>query len=128
MRGSTPSTTESRRTRSYLGGPSAASAAFTVFFEHPTTRAITLIGIPSDLRSRRISAQSSTDNTPFLPSSDEPGSPEGVRFRLPPRGQFSRAVDRREAFGGLRGRAPYTSALSALEIGASTITILPCTK
>src|SRR5664279_5089546 len=93
MRGSTPSTTEPRRTRSYLGGPSAASAAFTVFFEHPTTRAITLIGIPSDLRSRRISAQSSTDNTPFLPSSDEPGSPEGVRFRLPPRGQFSRAVD-----------------------------------
>src|SRR3954454_17692524 len=49
--------------RSYFGGASEAIAARTVFLETPNTRAITLIGNPSDLRKRRISAQSSTDNT-----------------------------------------------------------------
>jgi hypothetical protein len=47
IRGSTSSTTEPRGTRSYRGGPSLRNAAFTVFFEHPIARAITLIGIPS---------------------------------------------------------------------------------
>ena len=41
-----------------------ANAARTVFLEHPITRAITLIGIPSARCNRRISAQSSTLNTP----------------------------------------------------------------
>jgi len=41
-----------------------------VFFEHPITRATTLIGIPSPKCSRRISAQSSTDNTRFFPNLD----------------------------------------------------------
>jgi hypothetical protein len=38
-----------------------------VFFEHPTVRAIPLIGIFSDNDNRRISAQSSTDNTSLPP-------------------------------------------------------------
>jgi hypothetical protein len=65
IRGSTASTTEPRAFRPYEGGPSAASAFRTVFFEHPSTRAITLIGIRSARYSRRISAQSSTLNTHF---------------------------------------------------------------
>src|SRR5262249_12613899 len=55
--------------RWYLGGPSLASAAFTVFREIPSTRAICAIGICSARRSRRISAQSSTLSTCFLPGS-----------------------------------------------------------
>src|SRR5829696_5017219 len=38
IRGSTPSTTDPVDRRRYADGPSAANAAFTVFFEHPTTR------------------------------------------------------------------------------------------
>jgi hypothetical protein len=63
MRGSTSSTTDPTGRRTYLGGPSAANAARTVLREQPTTRAITLIGMPSDRCNRRISAQSSTLNT-----------------------------------------------------------------
>jgi hypothetical protein len=44
-----------------------------VFFEHPSTRAITLIGIRSARCNRRISAQSSTLNTHFLLTSIEVG-------------------------------------------------------
>ena len=51
--------------------PVLANAYFTVFFEHPSTRAIALIGILSALRSRRISAQSSTFSTHFLLTSTQ---------------------------------------------------------
>jgi hypothetical protein len=64
-----------------------------VFREHPTTRAIALIGIPSARCSRRISAQSSTANSRFLLTSTEASVPEGVNFQMPPGGPFSRAVD-----------------------------------
>jgi hypothetical protein len=47
IRGSTGSTTEPRRRRRYAGGWSAANAFFTVFFEHPSTRAITFTAIRS---------------------------------------------------------------------------------
>ena len=53
--------------RSYFGGPSEANAAFTVFLEIPNTRAISEIGNRSARCNRRISAQSSTLNTRFLP-------------------------------------------------------------
>lgn len=67
--GSTASTIDPPGTRWYRGGASAASAFFTVFFEHPIIRAIALIGMPSPRCNRRISAQFSTLNTRFLPSS-----------------------------------------------------------
>jgi hypothetical protein len=67
IRGSTASTIDPARFRSYFGGPSLAIAARTVFLEIPSTRAIALTGICSARCSRRISAQSSTDNNPFLP-------------------------------------------------------------
>ena len=67
IRGSTPSTIDPAGRRRYAGATSLANAAFTVFLLIPITRAITLIGMPSDRCSRRISAQSSTHNTP-LPS------------------------------------------------------------
>ena len=69
IRGSTASTTDPARGRSYFGGPSLATAARTVFLETPITRAISLIGISSARCSRRISAQSSTDSTPSPPGS-----------------------------------------------------------
>ena len=50
--------------RSYFGGPSETNADLTVFLETPNSRAIALIGNPSARCSLRISAQSSTDNTP----------------------------------------------------------------
>ena len=65
MPGSTSSTFEPRSGRSYFGGPLDANASLTVFFEIPSTRAITLIGNLSAQCSRRISAQSATDNIPF---------------------------------------------------------------
>jgi hypothetical protein len=95
IRGSTTSATQPCGWRRYAGGPSAANAFFTVFFEHPNTRAITLIGIRSARYSRRISAQSSTLNTHFLLTSTEVSITEGVSFQLPLRGQFSGAVDTR---------------------------------
>ncbi len=82
IRGSTASTIEPAAARAYFGGSSEANAAFTVFFEHPITRAITLIGIRSDRCNRRISAQSSTHNTlrpPQLGVSQGHG-PEGSKF------------------------------------------------
>jgi hypothetical protein len=67
IRGSTSSTIEPRDDRSYFGGPALRNAARTVFRETPMTRAICLIGTPSARCSRRISAQSSTDNTSLPP-------------------------------------------------------------
>ena len=50
-----------------LGGASLATAERTVFREIPNSRATTLTGSPSARYNRRISAQSSTDNTPSSP-------------------------------------------------------------
>jgi hypothetical protein len=83
IRGSTESTTEPRGCRRYAGGWSAANAFLTVFFEHPTTRAIILIGIRSARCNRRISAQSSTLNTHFPLTSAEVSITAGVNFQLP---------------------------------------------
>ncbi len=47
IRGSTSSTNKPAAPAHTEAGPSLRSAAFTVFFEHPTARVITLIGIPS---------------------------------------------------------------------------------
>jgi hypothetical protein len=55
-----------RLARTYLDGAVSRSAFRTVFFEHSRFRAITLIGIFSPYK-RRISAQSSTDNTSLPP-------------------------------------------------------------
>src|SRR5215208_6865818 len=96
IRGSNPSTRDPAGVRSYLGGPSLANAAFTVFREQPTTRAISEIETPSERRSLRISAQSSTISTQSLPGST-PARVSGklVKFQLPHRGQFSAAADKR---------------------------------
>src|ERR687883_838895 len=67
IRGSTASTIEPFAARSYFGGASEASAARTVFRDTPNTRTIALIGNFSDRYNLRISAQSSTDNTPSIP-------------------------------------------------------------
>jgi hypothetical protein len=65
-----------------------------VLREIPNTRAICEIGIRSARRSRRISAQSSTINTHFLPGSDRARlSAQVIRFRAPRPVQFSAAVD-----------------------------------
>ena len=90
------STIEPIGRRSYFGGSSEANAAFTVFFDTPNTRATALIGKPSARCSRRISAQSSTDNIPSGPPGSTTARPpdQGVKIRLPRRGQFSRAVDK----------------------------------
>jgi hypothetical protein len=72
-RGSTSSTTDPAGVRRYRGGPSLANADLTVFLEIPNPRAISEIDTPSDRRNRRISAQSSTSNTCFLPARIEPG-------------------------------------------------------
>jgi hypothetical protein len=101
IRGSTSSTIDPAGCRTYRGGRSEASAALTVLREQPITPAIVLIGILSARRSRRISAQSSTDNTP----SSSPGSvrarvsAQGVKIRAPRRGQFSGVVDRSQPAG-----------------------------
>ena len=65
--GSASLTTDTAGGRSYCGGPSEARAAFTVFREIRNTRATSESGNRSDRRNRRISAQSSTLNTRFLP-------------------------------------------------------------
>jgi hypothetical protein len=79
-------------------GPSLANAAFTVFREQTISRAISEIDTPSDLRSRRISAQSSTISTCFLPGST-PARVTGklVNFQLPHRDQYSVAADTSDA-------------------------------
>jgi hypothetical protein len=74
IRGSNPSATDPRGARQYLGGPSAASAAFTVLRATPITRAISEIAKSSARRNRRISAQPSTSNTCFPPARIQPGS------------------------------------------------------
>ena len=73
IRGSTASTTDPAGVRRYCGGPSLANADFTVFLEIPNTREISEIDTSSERRNRRISAQSSTSNTCFLPARIEPG-------------------------------------------------------
>jgi hypothetical protein len=97
IRGSNPSTRDPAGARSYLGGPSLASAAFTVFREQPITRAISEIETLSDRRNLRISAQSSTISTRSLPGST-PARVSGklVKIELPHRDQFSAAVDTSE--------------------------------
>ena len=67
IRGSAASTTDPAGLRSYFGGRSLAIAARTVFLEIPIARAIALTGICSARYSLRISAQSSTESTPFTP-------------------------------------------------------------
>jgi hypothetical protein len=79
---STRSITQPRGPRRYVGGPSAAIAFFTVFFEHPSTRAMILIGIRSARYSLRISAQSSTLNTHFSLTPAEVSITKGVSFQL----------------------------------------------
>jgi len=94
IRGSNSSTTDPAGTRSYRGGPAAANAAFTVFREIPINRATSEIDTPSDRCNRRISAQSSTLNTRFLPGSVQPRlSRKLVNFQLPRSGQYSVAAD-----------------------------------
>jgi hypothetical protein len=94
IRGSNASTAEPTGLRRYRGGWSLASARFTVFLAIPNTRAISEIDNSSDRRNRRISAQSSTLNTRFLPGS-VPARVSGklVSFRLPRAGQYWVAVD-----------------------------------
>jgi len=67
IRGSNPSTIDPAGLRTYFGGASLAIAARTVFREIPSSRAIALTGICSARYSLRISAQSSTESTPFTP-------------------------------------------------------------
>jgi len=93
MRDSTGSTIDPRGARTYRGGPSAANARFTVFFETPITLATCLIGSCSARYSRRISAQSSTLNTLASSRLDSSQDLEGVNFQASSGGQFSRAVD-----------------------------------
>jgi hypothetical protein len=50
----------------YLAGPLEASAAFTVFFDTPSSRATALIGIPLAVQPPDL-CQSSTLSTLFLP-------------------------------------------------------------
>ena len=97
MRGSTPSTIEPAGLRSYFGGASDSNAAYTVFRETPSTRAICETGNFSARRNRRISTQSSTLSTYFLPGSDrsDPArvSAQVLNLQLPRPVQFSRAAD-----------------------------------
>jgi len=93
-RGSTPSTSDPAGSRRYLGGPSLLNAALTVFLARPMTRAICEIDMASGRRKRRISAQSSTPNTRFLPCSVQARvSGKLVNFQLPRADQYSVAVD-----------------------------------
>jgi hypothetical protein len=62
------STDEPGALRWYFGGASEAIAARTVFRKIPNVFAIVLIPNPSARCSRRISAQSSTDNIPLRSS------------------------------------------------------------
>ena len=64
-----------------------------MFFETPITLATCLIGIPSARYSRRISAQSSTPNTPLPPRLGSSQGLRGVNFQASIGGQFSRVAD-----------------------------------
>jgi hypothetical protein len=95
IRDSNSSATEPAGCRWYRGGASLANARFTVFLEIPNTRATSEIDNPSARHSRRISAQSSTPNTRFLPSSVQTRvSGKLVNIQLPRGGQYWAAVDR----------------------------------
>ncbi len=82
---------------------SERSAVRTVFLATPIWRAISLIDRPSDLDSRRISAQSSTPNTSSSPARSrarvDGSTPQrvdprrGVRIRPSIRGQYSGVAD-----------------------------------
>gem|GEM_PF-5948399 len=97
IRGSTPSTINPIPVRRYAGTPvdrprpTPPSPCSSRSLEIPINRAITLIGNRSAGWSPRISAQSSTCNTRFLPTSKEASISEGVSFQLPLGDQFSRA-------------------------------------
>lgn len=94
---STASTTEPLAGRSYFGGRSLASARLTVFFEMPRCRAIARIGICSARCSLRISAQSSTQITLSLLTSDQDQDQakitKWVTFDPPSEGQDSSDAD-----------------------------------
>jgi hypothetical protein len=77
--GSNASTADPFGGRQYAGGLSLASARRTAFREIPRFLEIALIAIPSDLCSRRISAQSSTVITLYSVT-------QGVHFRPSIRG------------------------------------------
>ena len=94
IRDSNPSATDPAGARSYRGGPADRTAARTVFRETFIIRAICLTGSPSARCNRRISAQSSTEITCFLPGPARARLPgRRVKIRMPRRGQYSPAVD-----------------------------------
>src|SRR6516164_10780590 len=94
MRGSNSSTIDGAGRRSYLGGASEANAERTVLRDTFNTRAIILIGNPSARCNLRISAQSSTDNTPSSSRPDQgQETRKGVKIRAATRGQFSGGAD-----------------------------------
>src|SRR6516164_7891546 len=102
MRGSNSSTIDGAGRRSYLGGASDANAARTVFRDTFNTRPIILIDNPSARCNLRISAQSSTDNTPSSSRPDQgQETRKGVKIRAATRGQFSGGADMFMAAGGL---------------------------
>jgi hypothetical protein len=87
--------------RTYLGASSEANADLTVFLETPITRATCEIDNPSDRRNRRISAQSSTFSTYFLPGSTPARlTAQVINFRVPRPVQFSRAADTSDPSAG----------------------------
>jgi hypothetical protein len=94
IRGSNASATDPNGRRTYRGGPALASAKRTVFREIPKTRAISEFDNSSARLSRRISAQSSTLSTRFLPGSTTARvSGKLLKIRLPHPVQYSGAVD-----------------------------------
>jgi hypothetical protein len=85
---------DSTGVRTYFGAASEAIAVRTVFLETPNNLAIALIGNPSARYNRRISAQSSPDNTPS--SSGSVGARvirKVINFGLPRPVRFSLAAD-----------------------------------
>src|ERR1700758_4220260 len=105
---------EPRGARTYRGGPSEASAAFTVFFDTPNSRAMALMGTCSERCSLRISAQSSTLSTLFLPGPwTVPGLREGVSFHASPTGEvlwLDFGLDPSEDIAASLGRAAHVEA------------------
>jgi hypothetical protein len=117
IRGSTSSTIDPAGARTYLGAASDASAVRTVFLETPITRATCEIDNPSDRRNRRISAQSSTFSTYFLPDSTRARlSAQVVNFRVPRPVQFSGAADRADHQPVPRFRDGTSSLLNQREV------------
>jgi hypothetical protein len=90
IRGSNASATDPTDRRTYRGGPSLANAERTVFREIPKTRAISEFDNPSARLNRRISAQSSTPSTRFLPGSTTASvSGKLLKIQLPHPAQYS---------------------------------------